>query len=257
LNATLKKIQALGDAYVFEAQQRLDALTKPRGSLGKLEHLALRIAVIQKQVPPRIGRKILFVFAADHGITEESVSAYPKEVTAQMTQNFLRGEAAINVLARQYGVRVSVVDVGVDYDFSPVRDLINCKIRRGTSNFAHQSAMTRDEAVRSVEAGIRLASEAAKENVFLLAAGDMGIGNTTSATAILCALTGATPRTVTGRGTGIEDSTLERKIAVIARGLEHNAPNPADAIDVLAKVGGFEIGAIAGVILGRPRRECR
>jgi nicotinate-nucleotide--dimethylbenzimidazole phosphoribosyltransferase len=250
LNETIKKIHPLDLSVETEAQKRLDSLTKPQGSLGKLEELARRVATIQRKVPPRLGRKLLFVFAADHGITQEGVSAYPKEVTAQMTYNFLGGGAAINVLARHHGVDTRVVDVGVDHEFGALRGLGNDKIRPGTANFSQGPAMTRDEAVRSVELGIRLACEAASEDLFLLGAGDMGIGNTSSATAILCALTGAAAADVAGRGTGIDDATLGRKIAAIERGLEINRPNAKDPVDVLAKIGGLEIGAMTGVILG-------
>ena len=249
LEKTLERIQPLDRSFEMEAQKRLDSLTKPQGSLGKLEDLARRVAVIQGKVPPRLGRKLLFVFAADHGITEEGVSAYPKEVTAQMTYNFLRGGAAINVLARHYGVEVEVIDVGVDYEFSEPRGLRNCKIRRGTSNFSRGAAMSRPEAVQSIETGIRLVEEIASENLFLLGAGEMGIGNTSSAAAILCALTGAAPQDVVGRGTGIDDPTWRRKVAAIERGLELNRPDPKDPLDVLTKVGGLEIGAMTGVIL--------
>lgn len=250
LDETLKQIRPLDHSSEDAAQQRLDSLTKPHGSLGRLEELARRIAVIQGKVPPRLGRKLLFVFAADHGITEEGVSAYPKQVTAQMTYNFLNGGAAINVLARHYGVDTDVVDIGVDYEFAVPCGLRNRKVRRGTANFARGPAMTRDEAVRCVEFGIELAREAGAENIFLLGAGDMGIGNTSSATAILCASTGAAPADVVGRGTGIDDATLARKIAAIEIGLDINHPDANDPLDVLAKVGGLEIGATTGVILG-------
>ena len=249
LNETIKKIRPLDHSSAVAAQQRLDSLTKPQGSLGKLEELARRVAIIQGKVPPRLGRKLMFVFAADHGIVQEGVSAYPKKVTAQMTYNFLRGSAAINVLARHYGVDTEVVDVGVDHDFAGARGLRNCKIRRGTANFARGPAMSRDQALRSIELGIQLAEEAAAENLFLLGAGDMGIGNTSSAAAILCALTGAAPSQVAGRGTGIDDAILKRKIEAIENGLQLNRPNANDPIDVLAKLGGLEIGAILGVIL--------
>ena len=250
LSETIKKIRPLDLSIETEAQRRLDSLTKPQGSLGKLEELARRIAIIQGKVPPRLGRKLLFVFAADHGIAQEGVSAYPKEVTAQMTYNFLDGGAAINVLARNHGVETKVVDVGVDHEFTAPSGLGNYKIRRGTANFAQGPAMTRDEAVHSVELGIRLACEATAEDLFLLGAGDMGIGNTSSATAILCALTGAAAAEVAGRGTGIDDVTLGRKITAIEKGLHINRPDPKDSLDVLAKVGGLEIGAMTGVILG-------
>jgi nicotinate-nucleotide--dimethylbenzimidazole phosphoribosyltransferase len=250
LDETLKQIWPLDRCRESAAQQCLDSLTKPQGSLGRIEELARRIAVIQGTVPPRLGRKLLFIFAADHGITEEGVSAYPREVTAQMTDNLLKGGAAINVLARHYGVDAEVVDVGVDYEFAAPGGLRNYKIRRGTANFAHGPAMTRNEAVRSVELGIELVRETAAESIFLLGAGDMGIGNTSSATAILCALTGAAPADVVGRGTGIDDATLARKVAAIEKGLEVNRADANDPIDVLAKVGGLEIGAMTGVILG-------
>lgn len=250
LEQTLKQIRPPDRAIENDAQKRLDSLTKPHGSLGKLEQLARRIAVIQGKVPPRLGRKLLFVFAADHGITEEGVSAYPKEVTAQMTYTFLHGGAAINVLASHYGVDTEVVDVGVDYEFAAPRGLRNHKVRRGTANFARGPAMTREEALRSVELGIELTRKAVAENVFVLGAGDMGIGNTSSATAILCALTGVEPAEAVGRGTGIDDATLARKTAAIKRGLNINRPQANDPLDVLAKVGGLEIGAITGVILG-------
>jgi nicotinate-nucleotide--dimethylbenzimidazole phosphoribosyltransferase len=250
LDETLKQIQPLDRFSEAAARRRLDSLTKPLGSLGRLEELALRIAIIQGRVPPRLGRKLLLVFAADHGITQEGVSAYPPDVTAQMTRNFLNGGAAINVLARHHGVDTEVVDVGVDHEFVAAGGLRNCKIRRGTANFAREPAMTRAEAVRSVELGIQLVREAATENLFLVGAGDMGIGNTSSAAAILCALTGAAPADAVGRGTGIDDAALARKIAAIERGLDLNQPDVNDPIDVLAKVGGLEIGAITGVILG-------
>ena len=250
LDETLKQILPLDRSSENAAQERLDALTKPQGSLGKLEELARRIAVIQGKVPPRLGRKLLFVFAADHGVTQEGVSAYPKDVTAQMTYNFLNGGAAINVLARHHRVDTEVVDVGVDYDFAALPGLRNATVRRGTANFARGPAMTRAEAVRAVELGIELSREAAAENVFLLGAGDMGIGNTSSAAAILCALTGMAPAAAVGRGTGIDDAGLTRKIAAIEKGLDLNRPDAEDPIDVLSKVGGLEIGAITGVILG-------
>ena len=250
LDQTLGRIAPLDRAIESAAQQRLDALTKPPGSLGKLEELARRVAVIQGEVPPRLGRKLIFVFAADHGITEERVSAYPTEVTAQMTRNFFAGGAAINRLAHHYGIATEIVDVGVDHDFTGSLGLRHHKIRRGTANFAHGPAMTHNEAEQALELGIHLAGEVARENVFVLSAGDMGIGNTSSAAAILCAITGASPADVVGRGTGIDDTTLERKIAAIERGLETNRPRVHDALDVLAKIGGLEISAMTGMILG-------
>lgn len=250
LNEAIEKISPPDRAVEAAAQKRLDHLTKPQGSLGRLEELARRVAGIQGEVPPRLGRKLLFVFAADHGISAEGVSAYPKEVTAQMTTNFLSGGAAINVLARHAGVEVEVVDIGVDFEFPAVKNLRSLKVRRGTGNFARGPAMTREEAERSVKTGIRLVEEAARENLFLLGVGEMGIGNTTSAAAVLCALIGAAPRDVAGSGTGIDEATWAKKVAAIERGLELNRPDPKDPLDVLATVGGLEIGAMAGAILG-------
>jgi nicotinate-nucleotide--dimethylbenzimidazole phosphoribosyltransferase len=250
LDQILKQIRPLDRAVEMAAQCRLDSLTKPQGSLGRLEELGRRIAAIQGRAQPRLGRKLLFVVAADHGIADEGVSAYPKDVTAQMTYNFLRGGAAINVLARHYGVDVEVIDAGVDYDFGAVRGLRDCKLRRGTANFSRGPAMTQRDAEQSIETGIRLVQEIAAPDVFLLGAGEMGIGNTTTAAAMLCALTGALPRNIAGRGTGIDDVTLEKKISAIERGLELNRPNAKDPLDVLTKVGGLEIGALAGMVLG-------
>jgi len=250
LERTIASIRPLDRAWQRSAQQRLDSLTKPQGSLGRLEELALRVAVIQEEVPPRLGRKLLFIFAADHGITAEQVSAYPKDVTAQMTYNFLNGGAAINVLARHHAIDTEVVDLGVDHEFVAGRGLRDCKVRRGTANFARGPAMTRAEALRSVEWGIQLAHEAAATNLFLLGAGEMGIGNTTSAAAIVCAMTGTAAPDIVGRGTGIDNETLARKITAVENGLRINSPDPSDPLGVLAKVGGLEIGAIIGVIIG-------
>jgi nicotinate-nucleotide--dimethylbenzimidazole phosphoribosyltransferase len=207
LDEVIKKISPPDRAAEAAAQKRLDRLTKPQGSLGKLEELARRVAGIQGEVPPRLGRKLLFVFAADHGISAEGVSAYPKEVTAQMTYNFLHGGAAINVLARHAGVEVEVIDVGVDHEFSPLKNLRSLKVRRGTGNFARGPAMIREEAERSLAVGIRVAEEAARENLFLVGVGEMGIGNTTSAAAILCALTGRRRATLPAAA---RESTMRR-----------------------------------------------
>lgn len=256
LEQTLKNIRPLDRSIKSEAQRRLDQLTKPRGSLGRLEELALRVANIQGEVTPHVGRKLIFVFAADHGIVDEGVSAYPGEVTAQMTYNFLNGGAAINVLARQFNVDVEVVDMGVNHEFPPLKGLHSLKVKRGASNFARGPAMTREEALQSVETGIRLAQqEAAPSNLFLLGAGDMGIGNTSSAAAICSALTGIPVGDITGRGTGIDSSTWQRKVSAIEKGLALNRPNPDDPLDVLAKVGGLEIGAITGLIMGAAARR--
>jgi nicotinate-nucleotide--dimethylbenzimidazole phosphoribosyltransferase len=193
-----------------------------------------------------MARKAMFIFCADHGVTEEGVSPYPAEVTGQMVANFLAGGAAINVLCRDYGILPLVVDMGVRGDTpAPV---VQEKIARGTRNFTREQAMTRDEAQRSVEIGMRLARGAGEYDV--LGAGEMGIGNSTAAAALLSAFTGHDPAETAGRGTGLDDAGLERKIGAIRRALALHHPDPADPIGVLAAVGGFEIGAIAGLILG-------
>jgi nicotinate-nucleotide--dimethylbenzimidazole phosphoribosyltransferase len=250
LEETLGQIRPLSASCEPAAQRHLDSLTKPQGSLGRLEELARRVAVIQERIPPRLGAKLIFVFAADHGISAERVSAYPKEVTAQMTQNFLDGGAAINVLARHFRIKTKIVDVGVDHDFAQCRNLRHCKLRRGTANFSLGPALTREQARDSVELGIRLVTQSSPEDLFLLGAGEMGIGNTSSAAAILCAMTGTAPSDIVGRGTGVDDETLARKIAAVENGLRINSPDANDPLDVLAKIGGLEIGAITGVIIG-------
>jgi nicotinate-nucleotide--dimethylbenzimidazole phosphoribosyltransferase len=190
------------------------------------------------------------VFASDHGITEEGVSAYPREVTAQMTRGFVNGTAAVNIMARQYGIDTIIADVGIDGPLATLPGLRQLRVRAGTGNFTRGPAMTRVEALRAIEVGVRLAREEAARGLFLLGAGEMGIGNTSSAAAILCGLSGTAPATAAGRGTGVDDLTLAKKIFAIEKGLRVNQPDRNDPIDVLAKLGGFEIGAVTGVILG-------
>jgi nicotinate-nucleotide--dimethylbenzimidazole phosphoribosyltransferase len=247
----IARIAPVDSAAEAEAQKYLDRLTKPPGSLGRLEELARRVAGIQGVVPPHLGRKWIFVFAADHGVTAEGVSAYPQAVTAQMTYNFLSGGAAINALARAFAVDIEIVDAGVAHDFSPDEKLRKLRIKRGTDNFTRGPAMSRAEAEASVEAGIGCVAEAAANDTpFLIGVGEMGIGNTTSAAAILCAMTGAAPGEAAGSGAGVDAEGFARKVAAIERGLTLNRPDRHDALDVLAKVGGLEIGAMAGAILG-------
>jgi len=250
LNSTLARIQPVDEGFIAKAQAKLDNKTKPPGSLGRLEEMARRLAAISEDLSPDTANKVIFTFAGDHGIVEEGVSLYPKEVTPQMVLNFLRGGAGVNVLARHVGAEVRVVDVGVDFDFEPAPGLIMRKIAKGTRNFAKGSAMTREEAVAALEVGIELADQAKKEGVALVGTGEMGIGNTSPSSAIIAALAGCSVREVTHRGTGINDEALERKIGVIQSGLTLNRPNPEDPLDVLAKVGGLEIAGIAGLVLG-------
>jgi len=236
------------------ARNHLDGLTKPPGSLGRLEEIALRLALLRGRAP-EVRHPVIFTFAADHGVVAEGVSAYPQVVTAQMVENFVRGGAAVNVLARQAGARVVVADFGVAGPLGRSPNLVGCPIGPGTANIAVGPAMTREQAIRAVETGARLADEALEAGADLLATGEMGIGNTTTASVITAAVTGAAPERVTGRGTGIDDATLARKVAVVRRALEVNRPDARDGLDVLAKVGGFEIGGLVGVILAGAARR--
>ncbi len=249
LSEYLKSIRPVDTARTSEVQARLDNLTKPQGSLGRLEELAKKYCLITGRDKPVIKNKLIFTFAGDHGVAEEGVSAYPKEVTPQMVLNFLRGGAAVNVFAKHVGARVIVVDMGVDYEFEPMEGLEIRKIGRGTRNIAKGPAMSREEAEQAVIAGIELV-EKYKDGLDLLGTGDMGIGNTTPSSAIVSVITGIDPARVTGRGTGIDDHSLQNKVAVINKAIAVNNPDPKDALDVLAKVGGYEIAGIAGLVLG-------
>src|SRR5262249_53892966 len=248
IEQTCRRIQPVGESCLASARARQLTLTKPAGSLGRLEETGNRIAAIFETTTPSPTGKKIYVVAADHGVTEEGVSAYSREVTYQMVFNFLRGGAAINVLARHGDIEVRVVDAGVDYDFPADERLIDAKIVRCTANFARGPALTREQATRSVAVGIELAHLARRDGIDLLGIGDMGIGNTTAASAIATVLTGRRPEDVTGRGTGIDDATLARKIAVIKQAIELNYPDGSDPIDILAKVGGAEIGVMMGVV---------
>ncbi|BAU22491.1 nicotinate-nucleotide--dimethylbenzimidazole phosphoribosyltransferase [Caldimicrobium thiodismutans] len=249
------KIEPLKEEWFKKAWERLDNLTKPKGSLGRLEELAAQMVAIFETPYPKINKKLSFVFAGDHGVTEEGVSAFPKEVTAQMIYNFLRGGAGINVLARFSGAEVKVVDVGVDCKFENIPELIDKKVCFGTRNFAKEQALTREEALRCIEVGYELAKEAISEGYNLIGIGDMGIGNTTPSSAITAVITGRPVEEVTGRGTGINDHFFQRKIEVIKKAIALHKPNPEDPIDVLSKVGGAEIGACAGVVLACAERR--
>lgn len=254
LEQSIREIPRVSSDALTRAQQRLDGLTKPVGSLGRLEELARRIAAISGKERPSLKNKLIITMAADHGVTAEGVSAYPAEVTPQMVFNFLRGGAAINVLARQAGASVLVVDMGVNKDFDGAEGLVHCKIGFGTANMAEGPAMTRAQAIASIEAGIALVEEQANKGLDIVGAGEMGIGNTTASAAITAVLLGLPVSKVTGRGTGIDDVVLGNKIRIIEKAIAVNKPDQRDPLDVLAKVGGFEIGGIAGVLLGAARR---
>jgi nicotinate-nucleotide--dimethylbenzimidazole phosphoribosyltransferase len=249
LQQTAARVGVL-DAEIMEAARARQAnLTKPPGALGRLETLSIQLAGITGQLRPDLALRQVIVCAADHGVTAEGVSAYPSEVTAQMVLNFLAGGAAINVLARQVGATVRVLDVGVQGDLPAHAMLDSAKVRRGTGNLRREPAMTQEEAAAAVEAGIRAAQAAIATGNRVLATGDMGIGNTTASAAIAAVLTGKHVDEVTGYGTGLDNSTRRHKVAVIEEAIALHKPDASDALDVLAKVGGLEIGAIAGVIL--------
>ena len=254
IKQTIDAIERVDSSLAEETQKRLDNLTKPQGSLGRLEELAKQVVGITGNESPATKNKVVFVMAGDHGVVEEGVSAFPKEVTAQMVYNFLGGGAGINVLARHAGARVIVVDMGVGSRIktpdSKIKNFLDKKINYGTKNMTRGPGMSRDEAVRSVEAGMEVFEGEFKNGIDVVGTGDMGIGNTTASSAIASVLTGAPVEDVTGRGTGVDDRTLAGKKETIAKAISVNNPDPEDAIDVLSKVGGFEIGGIAGVILG-------
>jgi len=253
LKEVIKNIKKPKPGLAEEAQQKLDSLTKPQGSLGRLEELAKKVVAIKGSINASVEKKVIFTMAGDHGVAKVGISAFPQEVTPQMVYNFLQGGAGINVLAKQVGARVVVVDMGVathiTAESSKVSNFKIKKIGLGTKNMAQGPAMTQDEAMRSIEAGIEVFEEEQAQGIDIVGTGDMGIGNTTASSAIAASFTGKPVEDLTGRGTGINDKAFFNKIAVIKKSLELNKPNPQDAIDVLSKVGGFEIGGIAGVIL--------
>ncbi len=252
----VKGIRPLSNDLFPAACAKIDEKTKPLGALGKLESLAVRMSLIQGRLNPALRRKALFVFAGDHGITEEGVSAYPREVTGQMVENFLNGGAAINVLCCHHGIDLKVVDMGVVKSFAPHPDLIIRKVGPGTRNFALEPAMSRSQAVDSLEKGMAVFLEAfEKEPVDIVGLGEMGIGNTTSASAIICTVCGLAPEVATGRGTGVDNKGLAHKTQVIERVLAFHGVNPQDGLDILTKIGGFELGGIAGAALAAASRQ--
>ncbi|MDX6618628.1 MAG: hypothetical protein QOK36_1014 [Gaiellales bacterium] len=244
------------DAEVGRAvQARLDLKTKPRGSLGGLERLAVRIASIQRSESPALGTPVVIVCAADHGVAAEGVSAFPSSVTAQMVANYAAGGAAVSVLARHAGARLVVVDCGVAEPL-PVAGVLDRRLGAGTASMLRGPAMTREQAIQALETGIALAEEQL-DGAGVVALGEMGIGNSTAAAALTCALTGAAPAAACGRGTGLDDEGLARKVDVVTRALEASGTSRSelDAIHVLAAVGGFELGVLAGIAIGAAGRN--
>lgn len=259
VKSAIAAIRAVDDTYRLAAQKRLDSLTKPLGSLGQLEAVAAQYVAWREETTPTVSGKAVYVFAGDHGITDEGVSAYPREVTPQMVLNFLNGGAAINVLARQTNSDIVVVDVGVDSDFNGAPGLLHRKVRRGTRNFAREAAMTDAELNAALQVGIEIAEEAAAKGRSLIALGEMGIGNTSAATAITAALTGKPVSQLTGRGTGLDAPRCARKAQIIDSALrlhfgEGTAGRP-DPLEILRCVGGLEIAAITGAVLGAASRR--
>ncbi|MBD2871191.1 nicotinate-nucleotide--dimethylbenzimidazole phosphoribosyltransferase [Paenibacillus arenilitoris] len=255
LTETASRIKPFDEEAALRADRHSDGLTKPPGSLGKLEAVARQLAGITGELWPDLSRKAVIVMAGDHGVCEEGVSAFPQAVTPQMVMNFLQGGAAVNVLARQAGADVVCVDVGVNADLAHER-LISRKVVHGTANMAKGPAMSREEALRAVLAGIEVAEEQAKNGIRLFATGEMGIGNTTASAVLATVLTGMPAEESVGRGTGIDDEAWLKKVAVVKRAIEANAPDAADPIDALAKVGGAEIAGLVGVIIGAAACGC-
>ncbi|MEA3363923.1 MAG: nicotinate-nucleotide--dimethylbenzimidazole phosphoribosyltransferase [Thermodesulfobacteriota bacterium] len=252
LKQTINSMTGQNQAIRAQAKERLDQLIMPHWALGRMMDLALDLAGICESVRPGVKRKTIVVMAGDHGITAAGVSLFPQEVTVEMVRGFTNGVAGINVLARQAGAEVKVVDMGVAGDLSALAkggNILDRKIAAGTDDFTKGPAMSRDQAVRALEAGISVAQELA-ESTDLFGTGDMGIGNTSPSSAIVATLCQLPLAEVVGRGTGLDDTQLEHKIAVLERALTLNNPDPTDPIDVLSKVGGFEIAGIAGLILG-------
>jgi nicotinate-nucleotide--dimethylbenzimidazole phosphoribosyltransferase len=248
-----RDLPTFDEAAAAAARAHQAQLTKPPGSLGRLEELGVFFAGARGQFPVAAPERArIYVFAADHGVAAEGVSPYPSSVTAAMVANFVAGGAAISVLTRSLGIELGVVDVGVASPIPPVTGaaLLSMPVRKGTASFLREPAMTRAEAQAALDVGARLAADAAGEGVALLGAGEMGIGNTTAAAAVVAALTGAAADAVVGRGTGVDDAGLARKIEVVRAALERHRLDPADALGVLAAVGGLEIAAMAGLMLG-------
>ena len=232
-----------------KAQARLDSLVKPPGSLGELEDIAKKLAGICGQTYYDIKKRCVIIMASDNGVVEEGVAAAPQVVTYTQTLNFLKGITGVAVLAKLFATDLIVVDVGINADVAHPQ-VVNKKIRKSTGNIAAGAAMTYDEAVQAVLVGAELAVKAAKDGYKILGAGEMGIGNTTTSSAVLCALTGLDPDVVTGRGAGLKEEAYRHKISVVRTALSHSKPDRSDPIDVLAKVGGFDIAAMAGLFIG-------
>jgi nicotinate-nucleotide--dimethylbenzimidazole phosphoribosyltransferase len=252
LKQTIASILPLDNEAAWAADARLDSLTKPPGSLGRLEELVRRYAAIRHDEAVKPARGAIAVFVADHGVAAEGVSAFPQAVTVEMLRNIAAGGAAISVLARRFGYALKVVDVGVKLDTSskPLAGVTYRRVAAGTRNFLDGPAMTPDETARALEVGIEIARELADSGATLIGIGEMGIANSTPAAAILCALTGIAPESMVGRGTGLDDAGVRRKTEVVTRALEIHRAALSSGESILAALGGFEIAAMAGVCIG-------
>jgi len=256
LSAALDQIVPLDTAAMSEARKLQERLTKPAGSLGELEELSIRLAGLAGTCPPPlVSPASLAIFAADHGVHAQGVTPWPQAVTAQMVANFLAGGAAVNALARQAGVDVTVVDVGVAAELQPAPGLINAKVSPGTQDMTAEAAMSVEQAVTAVETGITIANQMIDSGYHVLLTGDMGIANTTASAALIATFTGRDPGMVTGYGTGIDAATHARKIEVIKAALARHSPSPDDPMNALAAVGGLEHAALAGYMLGAAARR--
>jgi nicotinate-nucleotide--dimethylbenzimidazole phosphoribosyltransferase len=250
LQKTIHKIERLDEEMMAKARTRVDSLIKPPKSLGKLEDIAVQLVGITRNLNPVIDQKVVIVMAADHGVYEEGISSNPQEVTLAQTLLFPKGLTGVCALGGVSGANVVVVDIGVKGEIPDDAGVIKRKIKSGTDNIAKGPAMTREEAIRSLEVGIEIANQETKKGINLFGTGEMGIGNTTPSTAILSVLGNCDPIEITGRGAGVGKGGIEHKAEVIRKAIEINKPNPADGIDVLARIGGLEIGGMAGVMLG-------
>ena len=256
LDVTLAAIQPPDDEAMTQARDLHARLTKPAGSLGVLEELSVRLAGLAGTCPPPLPEPgAVAIFAADHGVHRQRVTGWPQEVTAQMVANFLAGGAVVNAFARQAGASVTVVDVGVVATLEPAAGLVQARIRPGTADLSSGPAMTLDEARAAIEVGIRVAADLHTAGAGVLLTGDMGIANTTAAAALIAGFTGATAAAVTGRGTGVDDETYQRKVAVVDAALRRHQPDRTDPVGVLAAVGGLEHAALCGFILGAAARR--
>ncbi len=257
LDELIARVQPLSEELRNQAQKKVDHKTKPLGALGRLEKLAVRLSAIQKTLYPRVDCRRMFVFAGDHGVVEEGVSAFPAKVTVQMVENFLGGGAAINVFCRQYGIELAVVDMGVNGDFADHPLLLRQKVAHGTNNFALQAAMSRGQALLAIENGARtFLAQNSRQNCDLVGMGEMGIGNSSSAATIICGASGRSAVEVAGRGTGVDDRGLARKVEVIEKALALHRLNPRDGLELLVKVGGYELAGICGAILAAAAEGC-